>query len=442
MQTIHQILDKADSLISKEVVVHGWVRAYRSGGSGKLHFIKVYDGSTIKDIQCVFEGTMDKLDYQSSVIITGTLVTSPAKGQTHEVKATSVKLLCGCDPTTFPLPQTELELQTLRHHPDLRMRLPTSQAIMRIRHRITQTIHNFFDEQDFTLVQTPLITQSDCEGAGEAFSVVTSADKDFFGEGVKAYLTVSGQLQGEAAARGLGRIYTFGTTFRAEKSKTSRHLAEFLMIEPEMAFYDMDMTIDLAIRMVKACIQACLVKCMDEIVVLEKKCPGLVKKLEDTVAKDFMIITYTEAIEILQKSGATFEVAPVWGIDMSSEHERFLTENIFDRCTVVKCYPKDIKAFYMHENDDGKTVASFDLLIPGVGELIGGSQREVRYDVLKAKMDAKGLDYKWYQDLRRYGNVPTSGYGLGFDRLVRYITGIEHIRDVVPFPVAYQSLAM
>lgn len=426
----------------EQLVCQGWAKTIRLAKKGSIAFIELYDGSTLERLKCVYEGVLSPdITYMSSVRLTGSLVESPAKGQKYELSCSSVELIGTCSTDDYPLPRMKLSFEHLRKFPHLRMRTDTTTAIMRVRHSLIQAIHRFYDEQGYINIHTPIITGSDCEGAGEAFGVGTpppsQADsKEFFPS--PGFLTVSGQLQGETAAMALGKIYTFGPTFRAEKSQTSRHLSEFWMIEPETAFMEFPELIQSAKDLLIFCVTYCVERCGKELEILDKIYPGLIQKLTDF--KDFKVVTYTQAIEDIEPFSDKFSVTPYWGIDLGSEHERFLVEELYKLPTIITDYPKDIKAFYMHENDDGKTVSAMDVLLPGIGEVIGGSQREIRYDVLKEKMDKLGLDYQWYLDLRKYGSAPHSGFGLGFDRMLRFITGIENIRDVVPFPVAYGLL--
>jgi len=425
--------------ISEKVTVRGWVRTRRDSKAG-LSFLAVYDGSCFAPIQAIVNN--DIVNYESevlhltagcSVIVTGTVVESPAEGQAVELQAESVEVTGWVeDPETYPMAAKRHSIEYLREVAHLRPRTNIIGAVARVRHCLAQAIHRFFHEQGFYWVATPLITASDTEGAGEMFRVSTldlenlpRTDKgavdfsqDFFGK--ESFLTVSGQLNGETYACALSKIYTFGPTFRAENSNTTRHLAEFWMIEPEVAFATLADNAKLAEDMLKYVFRAVLTERRDDL-------EFFAKHVDDDV------------IEILLKSGKTFEFPVSWGIDLSSEHERYLAEEYFKSPVVVKNYPKDIKAFYMRLNDDGKTVAAMDVLAPGIGEIIGGSQREERLDVLDKRMEEMGLnpeDYWWYRDLRRYGTVPHSGFGLGFERLIVYVTGLQNIRDVIPFPRA------
>lgn len=457
-KSVAQIL-KGDVAIGESATVQGWVRTRRDSKAG-VSFLAVYDGSCFAPIQVVIEQTIE--NYQSeilrltagcSVIVTGKVVASPAQGQAVEMQAQKVEV-CGWveDPDTYPMAAKRHSVEYLREVAHLRPRTNLIGAVARVRHCLAQAIHRFFNEQGFYWVATPLITASDTEGAGEMFRVSTldltnlpkteqgeiDFSQDFFGK--ESFLTVSGQLNGETYACALSKIYTFGPTFRAENSNTTRHLAEFWMVEPEMAFATLADNAKLAEDMLKYVFKAVLDERMDDMEFLAKHIDNtVISRLQDFISSDFAQVDYTDAIEILKKSGKKFEFPVEWGIDLSSEHERYLAEEHFKSPVVVKNYPKDIKAFYMRLNDDGKTVAAMDVLAPGIGEIIGGSQREERLEVLDKRMDEMGLkkeDYWWYRDLRRYGTVPHSGFGLGFERLIVYVTGVQNIRDVIPFPRA------
>ena len=443
---------EADQPIEK-VLVKGWVRTRRDAKD--FSFIELNDGSSLKNIQIIANNNLSnyeevkKITTGSSLAVTGALVESKGGNQKYEIVAGEIEIY-SLAPDDFPLQKkkhTDEYLRTIAH---LRPRTNKYGAAFRVRSELSFAIHKFFNDRGFRYVHTPIITGSDCEGAGEMFQVTTldlnnvpklpdgSVDysKDFFGKA--AHLTVSGQLNGEMYALGLGDIYTFGPTFRAENSNTTRHAAEFWMIEPEMAFADIYDDMDLAEDMVRTCVKHVMDKCPDDLALFDKFVePGLIAKLQNIVDNGFARITYAEAIDIMKKSGHKFEYEPEFGIDMQTEHERYLAETHFKRPVIVRDYPKEIKAFYMYENEDKKTVAAMDLLVPGVGEIIGGSQREHRFDVLEEKMQniGKQMDtYDWYLDLRRYGSVVHSGFGLGFERAVMYITGMKNIRDVIPFP--------
>ncbi|MEN5016082.1 asparagine--tRNA ligase [Erwinia sp. Eh17-17] len=443
--------------VDSEVTVRGWVRTRRDSKAG-ISFIAVYDGSCFNPVQAVVNNSLNnyqeevlRLTTGCSVVITGKVVESPGEGQSFEIQATHVDVVGWVDdPDTYPMAAKRHSIEYLREVAHLRPRTNLIGAVARVRHTLAQALHRFFDEQGFFWVSTPLITASDTEGAGEMFRVSTldmenlprtpegkvNYDEDFFGK--EAFLTVSGQLNGETYASAISKIYTFGPTFRAENSHTSRHLAEFWMLEPEVAFADLEDNAALAEAMLKYVFKAVLEERADDMAFFaERVDKEAISRLERFVTTDFAQVDYTEAVEILLASGQTFENPVSWGIDLSSEHERYLAEKHFKAPVVVKNYPKDIKAFYMRLNDDGKTVAAMDVLAPGIGEIIGGSQREERLDVLDARLAEMGLnkeDYWWYRDLRRYGTVPHSGFGLGFERLIAYVTGVQNVRDVIAFP--------
>ena len=437
----------------KEIVVRGWVRTNRS--SNKFGFIELNDGTFFKSVQIVYEA--DKLEnfdaiakapIASALMVKGTLVLTPDAKQPFEIKAAEVVMEADSAPD-YPLQKKRHSMEFLREIAHLRPRSNTFSAVFRVRSLVAYAIHKFFQEQDFVYTHTPIITGSDCEGAGEMFRITTldldelprdeegniDYSKDFFGK--ETSLTVSGQLQGEAFAMAFRNIYTFGPTFRAENSYTARHASEFWMIEPEIAFADLEDNMELAEAMVKYIINYVLEHAPEEMAFFNQFIDkGLLDRLDNIVNSDFGRITYTEAVEVLKKSGKKFEYPVEWGIDLQTEHERYLTEEVYKKPLFVTDYPKDIKAFYMRLNDDGKTVAACDLLVPGVGEIIGGSQREERLDVLSERMAEIGLkeeDYWWYLDLRKYGGVKHAGYGLGFERIIMYITGMSNIRDVLPF---------
>lgn len=443
--------------IGEKVTVRGWVRTRRDSKAG-LSFLAVYDGSCFDPIQAIinndivnYESEVLRLTTGCSVIVTGTVSESPAEGQAVELQAEIVEVVGWVeDPDTYPMAAKRHSIEYLREVAHLRPRTNIIGAVARVRHCLAQAIHRFFNEQGFYWVATPLITASDTEGAGEMFRVSTldlenlprddkgavDFSQDFFGK--ESFLTVSGQLNGETYACALSKVYTFGPTFRAENSNTTRHLAEFWMVEPEVAFATLADNAKLAEDMLKYVFNAVLKERMDDLKFFEKHIDkDVINRLERFVASDFAQIDYTDAIDVLLKSGKKFEFPVSWGIDLSSEHERYLAEEHFKSPVVVKNYPKDIKAFYMRLNEDGKTVAAMDVLAPGIGEIIGGSQREERLDVLDARMAEMGLnpeDYWWYRDLRKYGTVPHSGFGLGFERLIVYVTGLQNIREVIPFP--------
>jgi asparaginyl-tRNA synthetase len=451
--SIRDVLKRRD--FESEVVVAGWVRTRRDSKGG-FSFISLNDGSCFDCLQVVVPATL--ANYQSdilnlfiggSVIVTGKLVESQGAGQAIEVNASAIKVLGFSDPNSYPLQKQRITYERLREVAHLRCRTNTFGAIARLRDALAFGTHSFFHERGFCYLHTPIITASDCEGAGEMFQVTTlnlnslaqqgkapDFAADFFGK--RASLTVSGQLEGETYACGLGNIYTFGPTFRAENSNTRRHLAEFWMVEPEMAFADLSDDADLAEDFLRYLLRFALTCCPSELKFFtERVDKTLLQRIEVLVDSQFKRITYTEAIDILEKSGATFEFPVKWGTDLQSEHERFLTEEVFKGPVTVTDYPKQIKAFYMRQNEDGKTVAAMDVLLPQVGEIIGGSQREERLDVLEARITEVGLkpqDYWWYLDLRRFGTVPHAGFGLGFERMVQFASGMQNIRDVIPYP--------
>ena len=443
----------------KQVTIKGWVRTRRDSKAG-LSFINVNDGTTFDNLQVVapsdlpnYEGDVLRLTAGCSVEVDGQLVESRGKGQSVELKATEIRVIGWVDdPDTYPVAAKKHSFEYLREVAHLRSRTNTFGAVARVRHALAVGIHRFFDERDFFYIHTPIITASDCEGAGEMFRVSTldavnpprDADgqidyaQDFFGR--EANLTVSGQLNVETYCCALSRVYTFGPTFRAENSNTSRHLAEFWMMEPEIAFADLGDTADLAEEMLKYLLDDILTRRADDMKFFDDRIEkGIIDRLRHVIDAPFRRLSYTEAVEILEKSGQKFEYQVKWGRDLQSEHEKYLTEVHFKQPLVVVDYPRDIKAFYMRANDDGKTVAAMDVLVPGIGEIIGGSQREERLENLDARLDEMGLpkdDYWWYRDLRRYGTVPHAGFGLGFERLIQFCTGMGNIRDVIPFPRA------
>jgi asparaginyl-tRNA synthetase len=443
-----------DLSVGSAITLRGWVRSRRD--SKGITFIELNDGSRFKSMQLVVEAgaiaeeTLKQITTGSSLEAGGVLVESPAKGQAVELKVASVHVYGTADATTYPLQKKGHTLEFLREISHLRVRSNTFGAAFRVRNALTHAIHTFFQERDFLYVQTPIITTSDCEGAGQMFGVTTlnlqqpprAADgkvdwqQDFFAK--PAYLTVSGQLEGEIFASAFSKVYTFGPTFRAENSNTPRHLAEFWMIEPEMAFYELKDNMRLAEEFLKFIIRYVLEHCREDLEFfnqfIEK---SVLATLEHVAESNFGHITYTDAILELKKSSKTWEFPVEWGSDLQTEHERFLSEEVFKKPLIVTDYPKAIKAFYMRANDDGKTVRAMDVLVPRVGEIIGGSQREERHDVLLQRLHDAGLDekpYWWYLDLRRYGTVPHSGFGLGLERMMMYLTGLKNIRDVIPFP--------
>ena len=440
----------------KEINVKGWVRTRR--GSKSVNFIALNDGSTIKNIQVVAD--VDKFDDEvlrkittgACLSVDGTLVRSVGSGQNVELQATAIEILGTCGPE-YPMQKKGQSFEYMRQHAHMRLRTNTFGAVFRIRHNMAMAIHRYFHEHGFYYFHTPIITASDCEGAGQMFQVTTKNlydikkdeegkidySDDFFGKSTS--LTVSGQLEGELGATALGAIYTFGPTFRAENSNTPRHLAEFWMIEPEVAFYDINDNMDLAEDFIKYCVRWALDNCADDLEFLNKMIDKhLLERLHFVVEHDFVRLTYTEGIRILEeavKNGRKFEFPIYWGADLASEHERFLVEEHFKRPVILTDYPKEIKAFYMKLNEDGKTVRAMDVLFPQIGEIIGGSEREESYDKLMARIQELNIPMKdmwWYLDTRRFGTCPHSGFGLGFERLILFVTGMQNIRDVIPFP--------
>jgi asparaginyl-tRNA synthetase len=459
MTSVAPIVDVLQGKIAvgSTISVQGWVRTRRDSKAG-ISFLAVYDGSCFDPIQAVIENNLPNYEQEilrltagCSVKVTGKVVESPGQGQKYELQATQVEVYGFVDdPETYPMAAKRHSIEYLREVAHLRARTNIVGAITRVRHTLAQAIHQFFNDRGFYWLSTPIITASDTEGAGEMFRVSTldmlnlpksdngkvDFDKDFFGK--EAFLTVSGQLNAETYACALSKVYTFGPTFRAENSNTTRHLAEFWMMEPEVAFADLNDNAKLAEDMLKYVFKAVLEKRADDMQFFAQHVDKeAINRLENFINADFAQVDYTDAITILQNCDVKFENPVSWGIDLASEHERYLAEQHFKAPVVVKNYPKDIKAFYMRMNDDGKTVAAMDVLAPGIGEIIGGSQREERLDILDKRMEELGLkkeDYWWYRDLRRYGTVPHSGFGLGFERLIVYVTGVQNVRDVIPFP--------
>lgn len=457
------------SKVGTEVVVKGWVRTFRNN-----QFIAMNDGSTINNLQAVVdfnsfdEKLLKRVTTGACIAVTGEVVESLGKGQSVEIKASELEVLGDADPEKFPLQPKRHSLEFLREIAHLRVRTNTFSAIYRIRHAMIFAVHKFFTDKGFFNVHTPIITGSDAEGAGEMFRVTNfdlnnipknedggiSYKEDFFGK--ETNLTVSGQLEGETACMGLSEIYTFGPTFRAENSNTSRHLAEFWMIEPEMAFYELEDNMELAEEFLKYLVKYAIENCKDDLAFLDSRAKeedknkpqneraemSLLERLQFVLGNEFIRLSYTEAIDILRNSNPNKKkkfqyIINEWGADLQSEHERFLVEKHFKKPVILYNYPKEIKAFYMRHNDDNKTVAAMDVLFPGIGEIIGGSQREERYDVLKRKIEELGIpeeDLWWYLDLRKFGSAPHSGFGLGFERLMLFVTGMGNIRDVIPFP--------
>lgn len=448
---------KSTDLLEQEVTVRGWVRTRR--GNKSVSFIALNDGSTINNIQVVADNSLFSADLVSLITtgagigVTGKLVSSQGKGQSVEIQATSIEVYGTADPNTYPLQKKGHSLEFLREIAHLRPRTNTFGAVLRIRHQMSYAIHTFFHNKGYFYLHTPIITSSDAEGAGQMFHVSTldmnqpprtedgkiDYSKDFFGKPTS--LTVSGQLEGELGAMALGGIYTFGPTFRAENSNTPRHLAEFWMIEPEIAFFDVWDNMDLAEEFTKYCVQWALDNCAEDLQFLSEHYDNdLINRLHFIIEKPFERITYTTGVEILEtaiKEGKKFEFPVYWGADLASEHERYLVEEHYKAPVIMTDYPKEIKAFYMKQNEDGKTVRGMDVLFPKIGEIIGGSERETDYDKLLTRASEVGIPEKdlwWYLDTRRYGSVPHSGFGLGFERLLLFVTGMSNIRDVIPFP--------
>ena len=450
-KTVATILAEGQKAAGETVDVKGWVRTRR--GNKNVQFVALNDGSTINNLQIVFDlskfsdDQLKPITTGSSIHVQGQLVASQGQGQSVEVQAEELEVY-GTAPTDYPLQKKGHTLEFLREKAHLRPRTNTFGAVLRIRHALAYAIHKFFNDKGFFYFHTPLITASDCEGAGAQFQVTTlnledlpknkegkvDYSEDFFGK--LASLTVSGQLEGELGATALGLIYTFGPTFRAENSNTPRHLSEFWMVEPEMAFYEIADNMDLAEEFIKYCITYALEHCKDDIQFLNDHFDKeLIDRLNFVINNEFVRLPYTEGVKILEESGKKFEFPVYWGVDLASEHERYLVEEHFKKPVILTDYPKEIKAFYMKLNDDGKTVRAMDVLFPKIGEIIGGSQREENYEKLQNRVKELGLTgMDWYMDTRKYGTVPHSGFGLGFERLVLFVTGMQNIRDVIPFP--------
>jgi asparaginyl-tRNA synthetase len=444
----------SNPVLGSDVLVKGWVRTKR--GNKNILFIALNDGSTINNIQVVVEvasfdeNLLKEISTGACIAVTGKLIESQGQGQNIEISAAAIELYGKSDAETYPLQKKGHSMEFLRENAHLRFRTNTFGAVFRIRHAMAFAIHKYFNDKGFFYLHTPIITGSDCEGAGEMFHVTTmdlknmprnkdgsvNYNNDFFGK--ETNLTVSGQLEGELGALSLGDIYTFGPTFRAENSNTPRHLAEFWMIEPEMAFYDLIDNMDLAEDFVKYLIRYALDNCLEDLDFLNNMIDkALLERLKFVVEKEFVRITYTEAVSILTSSGKNWEYQVGWGRDLQAEHERYLVEEHFKRPVILTDYPKEIKAFYMKQNEDGKTVRAMDVLFPGIGEIIGGSQREEQYDRLLSRIKELKLqekDFWWYLDTRKFGSAPHSGFGLGFERLILFVTGMSNIRDVIPFP--------
>lgn len=449
-----KVKDLLKSEPGREVLAKGWVRTKR--GNKNVAFIALNDGSTINNIQIVVdkspenESVLSKVTTGACIGVKGMLVESVGGGQTTEIQATEIEIYGECDPMRYPLQKKDTSFEFLRTVAHLRPRTNTFGAIYRIRNQMAFAIHQFFHSKGFVYMHTPLITASDCEGAGEMFRVTTldmenlprnkkggiDYTKDFFGK--ETSLTVSGQLEGELGAMALGEIYTFGPTFRAENSNTPRHLAEFWMVEPEMAFYDINDNMDIAEEFIKYLVQYALDNCLEDIQFLNDRYDNeLIDRLRSVAETEFVRLTYTEGIKILESADVKWEFPVSWGTDLQSEHERYLVEKHFGKPVILTDYPKDIKAFYMKQNEDGRTVRAMDVLFPSIGEIIGGSEREESYDKLLQRIEELGIPMKdmwWYLDTRRFGTVPHAGFGLGFERLVLFVTGMTNIRDVIPFP--------
>jgi asparaginyl-tRNA synthetase len=450
---IKDVLDSGQA--GADLTVAGWVRTVRVSKAG-ISFLAVNDGSCLANLQVVAEASLgnyediSRLGSGASVAVTGKLVESPAKGQRVELQASSIRVLGQADPATYPIQPKRHSFEFLRTVAHLRARTNTLGAVARVRNVLSAAIHGFFQKRGFVYVHTPIITASDAEGAGQQFRVTTldlanpprtpeglvDHSADFFGR--PTFLTVSGQLEAETYAMALGKVYTFGPTFRAENSNTPRHLAEFWMVEPEMAFADLADDADLAEAFLKEIFSAVLDRCGQDMALLDQYVePGIIKTLEQVFASRFERISYTQAVALLEKADRAWDFPPRWGVDLQTEHERYLTEQTFGKPVIITDYPAAIKAFYMRLSDDERTVAAMDVLVPRIGEIIGGSQREERLDVLVGRMEQMHLrpeDYWWYLDLRRYGSAPHAGFGLGLERCVQFITGMANIRDVIPFP--------
>lgn len=452
-----KVRDLLNMKAGQEVLAKGWVRTKR--GNKEIVFVALNDGSTIKNIQIVIDKNADtetilpKITTGACIGVKGNLVESVGSGQAVEIHADEITLYGPCDPVRYPLQKKDTSLEYLRTVAHMRPRTNTFGAILRLRSQMAYAIHEYFHKKGFVYLNTPLITTSDCEGAGQMFQVTTldlnnvpkskkgtpDYSKDFFGK--QASLTVSGQLEGELGATALGEIYTFGPTFRAENSNTPRHLAEFWMVEPEMAFYDITDNMNLAEDFIKHLVKYALDNCYDDIQFLNDRYDNeLIERLKSVISTEFVRLEYTEGIKILEeavKNGVQFEYPVYWGVDLQSEHERYLVEKHFGKPVILTGYPKEIKAFYMKQNEDGKTVRAMDVLFPKIGEIIGGSEREADFEKLETRIDEIGMSHRtleWYLDTRRFGSCPHSGFGLGFERLLLFVTGMANIRDVIPFP--------
>ncbi|AGT27104.1 asparagine--tRNA ligase [Borrelia miyamotoi] len=457
-KSIKEIL--SNPKIDSKITIKGWIRTKRS--NGKISFVEINDGSNIKGIQAIIdkeeiqfeEKKLKKLTTGTSISLTGILILSPSKGQTYEIKTTNFTIIGEADQETYPLQKKRHTFEFLREIPHLRIRTNTFGAVARIRNQISYKIHEYFQKNGFLYIHTPIITSHDGEGAGEIFRVSTlnfnniakkkeiNFKDDFFGK--QTFLTVTGQLHGEAYAMALSKIYTFGPTFRAENSNTTRHASEFWMIEPEMAFFKLEDNINLAENFLKYILRETLNNCSQDMEFFDNFIEkGLIKKIENVINSEFEIITYTQAIKKLESATKTFEIKPYWGMDLQTEHERYLTEEIIKKPTTIIDYPKEFKAFYMKINKDNKTVKGMDILVPRIGEIIGGSEREDNLDKLNKRIKELNLESEtlnWYLDLRRFGSTPHSGFGLGLERLIQYTTGMANIRDVIPFPRTPKTL--
>jgi asparaginyl-tRNA synthetase len=456
VRTVKQCLE-GEIPVDSEVTVRGWVKTRRDSKAG-LSFISLHDGSCFAPIQIIatdklsnYEQDVLKINAGCSISVTGKLAASQGKGQLFEIQADEIEVYGWVEnPDSYPIQAKRHTLEFLREVAHLRPRTNTISAVTRVRHCLSMAIHRFFHEQGYFWIHTPLITASDCEGAGEMFRVSTldllhlpkneqgqiDFSKDFFGR--ETFLTVSGQLNVEAYCMAMSKVYTFGPTFRSENSNTSRHLAEFWMVEPELAFATLPDLCELSQQLLRYLCKAVLNERMDDMTFFNQfVSEGCIERLEHMANSEFEVMSYTKAIEHLEQSGRSFDYPVSWGLDLQSEHERYLAEDLCKKPVIITDYPKDIKGFYMRLNDDGRTVAAMDVLAPGIGEIIGGSQREERLDILDRRMDECGLNkepYQWYRDLRRYGTVPHAGFGLGLERLVSYVTGVSNVRDVIPFP--------
>jgi len=452
---ISDLFRNEQDYVGKKVLVQGWVKTRRDSKAG-IAFIELNDGSSLRSLQVIaqldhddYSELLRKITTGSAILAEGVLSASPGKGQSVELQAQRILLYGWADPALYPLQKKRHSFEYLRQIAHLRPRTNTIGAAARVRNRLSYAIHQFFQEQGFHYINTPIITSSDCEGAGEIFRVTTLDPanpssavpenpylNDFFAK--PAFLTVSGQLQAEIYALALGRVYTFGPTFRAENSNTSRHLAEFWMVEPEMAFFDLLDDLELAQAFIKRLVGVVLNECQEDLEFFARFIePELMGRLQTIARSDFEVLTYTEAVDILRKSAEQFIFPVEWGTDLQAEHERYLTEKVFKKPVALLDFPRSIKPFYMRVNDDGETVAAMDILVPGTGEIIGGSQREERLEMLLEQMRLKGIsaeDYRWYVELREFGSVPHSGFGLGLERLIQFVTGIPNIREVIPFP--------